>query len=117
MSLRKNTGRILFNIVGFVLCLIWIAYASDIWADEHKKNEPPVITSDTIEMLEKGKIISFKGNVKLVKGTIIIITIGYPTETPLDIQMSGTIPICVGESRSFTVVPDNDKTTYQWYYN
>lgn len=42
------------------------------WTKEETKDTPPVITSNTIEMLEKGKVIAFKGNVKLVKGNSTI---------------------------------------------
>jgi lipopolysaccharide transport protein LptA len=53
-----------------ILVFIIIGFAGSSWAKEEvkDKDKPPVITSDTIQMLEKGNVIVFKGNVKMVKG-------------------------------------------------
>ncbi|MFH1238722.1 MAG: LptA/OstA family protein [bacterium] len=57
-----------FCIIAVVLLLGFITGRS--WAREEAKDKdrPPVITSDTIEMRDKGNVIAFKGNVKMVKG-------------------------------------------------
>ena len=60
-----------------IFCVLFAAmffvFVQDITFAQPKSQEgPPIITSDTIEMLEKGKIIAFKGNVKLVKGDTVI---------------------------------------------
>lgn len=68
----KNRIKIDRVLVIFALCLIITGYNGLIWAKENKKDAPPVITSDTIEMLQKGNMVAFRGNVKLVKGDTII---------------------------------------------
>ncbi len=72
MIIKNKKNKILFTVIVYTFCLIGAGYAKLSWAAKDEKDSPPVITSNTIEMLKRGKIISFKGNVKLVKGNVII---------------------------------------------
>ncbi|MFH1784195.1 MAG: LptA/OstA family protein [bacterium] len=56
----------------FAIIIFFVLTCTETLAQPKPKEGPPIITSDTIEMLEKGKIIAFKGNVKLVKGDTVI---------------------------------------------
>ena len=72
MTIKNEKGKVVFTIIIYIFCLIGAVYAKLSWAAKEEKGSPPVITSDSIEMLKKGKTVFFKGNVKLVKGDIII---------------------------------------------
>ena len=72
MRIKIKINKVLFTLFMYIFYLVITGYVGLSWAKENTKDAPPVITSDTIEMLQKGKIVAFKGNVKLVKGNTVI---------------------------------------------